>query len=114
MGQLEITDCDFKLGWKPAGPAPCVHEAGSRDAVERPPQPPGGNVEIMRAFVRFRRSLAGHADLARRLDELEQKYDGQFGQVFDALRALMEPPPPEQTLPPRRIGFRGSGAEVSK
>jgi hypothetical protein len=71
------------------------------------------NVEIMRAFVRFRRSLAGHADLARRLDELEQKYDGQFGQVFAALRALMEPPPPEQTLPPRRIGFRGS-AEVSK
>jgi hypothetical protein len=62
------------------------------------------NVEIMRAFVRFRRSLAGHADLARRLDELEQKYDGQFGQVFDALRALMEPPPEAEAPPPRRIG----------
>ena len=62
----------------------------------------------MRAFVRFRRSLAGHADLARRLDELEQKYDGQFGQVFDALRPLMEPPPTEEAPPPQRIGFRGS------
>jgi hypothetical protein len=69
------------------------------------------NVEIMRAFVRFRRSLAGHADLARRLDQLEQKYDGQFGQVFDALRALMVPPPPEEAPPPRRIGFRSSAEQ---
>jgi len=66
------------------------------------------NVEIMRAFVRFRRSLARHADLARRPHELEQKYDSQFGQVFAALRALMDPPPGEEVPPPRRIGFRGS------
>jgi hypothetical protein len=69
------------------------------------------NIEIMRAFVLFRRSLAGHADLARRLDELEQKYDGQFGQVFDALRALMEAPPEAEAPPHRRIGFRGSAQE---
>jgi hypothetical protein len=31
-------------------------------------------------------------DLARRIDELEQKYDGQFSAVFDALRKLMTPP----------------------
>ncbi len=35
------------------------------------------NVEIMRAFVRLRRLLASHADLARKLDELEKKYDEQ-------------------------------------
>lgn len=69
------------------------------------------NIEIMRAFVRFRRSLATHADLARRLDELEQKYDGQFGQVFDALRALMESPPEEEVPQSRRIGFCGSAEE---
>ena len=28
---------------------------------------------------------------ARRLDELEQRYDAQFRSVFDAIRALMEP-----------------------
>src|SRR5262245_33149935 len=32
------------------------------------------NIEIMRAFVRLRQLLASHEDLARRLDELEQKY----------------------------------------
>jgi hypothetical protein len=36
------------------------------------------NIAIMRAFVRLRAMLATHADLARRLNELEQKYDEQF------------------------------------
>jgi hypothetical protein len=41
------------------------------------------NIEIMRAFVRLRRILASHADLARKLDSLEKKYDAQFKVVFD-------------------------------
>jgi len=62
------------------------------------------NVEIMRAFVRMRQLLATHADLAAKLAALEKKYDAQFKVVFDAIRALMEPPPAE---PKRwRIGFR--------
>jgi hypothetical protein len=56
----------------------------------------------MRAFVRLRRLLASHADLSRRLDDLERRYDGQFKVVFDAIRELMQPPEPER----RRIGFR--------
>jgi len=59
------------------------------------------NVEIMRAFVRLRRQLESNAELARRLDELEQKYDQQFRIVFDAIRQLMIPPDP----PRRRLGF---------
>ncbi len=59
------------------------------------------NIEIMRAFVRLRRLLATHADLARKLAELEKKYDAQFRVVFDAIRQLMAPPDP----PRRRIGF---------
>ena len=50
------------------------------------------NIEIMRAFVRLRQLLATHADLARRLDALEKKYDKQFAVVFDAIRKLMAPP----------------------
>jgi hypothetical protein len=50
------------------------------------------NVEIMRAFVRLRGLLATHADLARKLDGLERKYDQQFRVVFDAIRQLMAPP----------------------
>jgi hypothetical protein len=60
------------------------------------------NIEIMRAFVRLRQMLQTNAELARRLDALERKYDGQFRVVFDAIRELMTPPSQEQ----RRIGFR--------
>lgn len=60
------------------------------------------NLEIMRAFVRLRQLLAGNADLARRLDELEDQYDSQFGAVFDAIRQLMAPPAVER----QPLGFR--------
>ena len=60
------------------------------------------NIEIMRAFVRLRQILASHKDLAKKLEELEKKYDAQFKVVFDAIRELMAPSPPQ----PRRIGFR--------
>ena len=60
------------------------------------------NIEIMRAFVRLRRILASHEDLARKLEELEKRYDAQFRAVFDAIRQLMAPP--ERTQ--RSIGFK--------
>jgi len=59
------------------------------------------NIEIMRSFVRLRQMLATHRDLARKLDELEQKYDEQFSIVFDAIRQLMTPPTREM----KKIGF---------
>ena len=59
------------------------------------------NIAIMRTFVLLRRILLSHEDLARKLDALEKRYDEQFKVVFDAIRALMEPPKP----PRRRIGF---------
>jgi len=49
------------------------------------------NIAIMRAFVQLRRLLASHEDLARKLAELERKYDAQFRVVFDAIRPLMAP-----------------------
>jgi len=36
------------------------------------------NVEIIRTFVRLRQMLASNAELSRRLDDLESKYDRQF------------------------------------
>jgi ABC-type uncharacterized transport system fused permease/ATPase subunit len=59
------------------------------------------SVYVVRAFVRMREALATHRGLAQRLNELERKYDSQFRVVFDAIRALMEPP----KTPRRRIGF---------
>jgi hypothetical protein len=62
------------------------------------------NVEIMRTFVKLRQILSSHADLARKLEELEKKYDSQFRVVFDAIRELMSVEPGEDRL----IGFRPS------
>jgi hypothetical protein len=56
----------------------------------------------MRAFVQLRAILSTHADLARKLEELEKNYDAQFRVVFDAIRKLMTPP----ESPPKRIGFQ--------
>ncbi|MDD2805852.1 MAG: ORF6N domain-containing protein [Elusimicrobiales bacterium] len=62
------------------------------------------NVRIMRTFTRLRELLLSHRDLARRLDELEKKYDRQFKGVFDAIKALMEPP--DGPEPKKITGFK--------
>ena len=49
------------------------------------------NVAIMRAFVQLREMLTSHKDLVRRIDEMEEKYDGTFASVFDAIRELASP-----------------------
>lgn len=72
-------------------------------------------IYVVRAFVHLRQAASLHADLTRRLAELEEKtgrlelsHDtfsrntrAQLKQVFDALRELMVPPDP----PKRPIGF---------
>ncbi len=81
-----------------------IHGAGRSHALQRPEQQTGdsGKYSIMRTFVRLRQILATHTELARKLEELEQKYDAQFKEVFEVIRQLMEPP----TEPPRPpIGF---------
>jgi phage regulator Rha-like protein len=59
------------------------------------------NIAIMRAFTQLRRLLATHEDLRRKIEEMEAKYDEQFGIVFEAIRQLLE----EDEKPKRRIGF---------
>jgi phage regulator Rha-like protein len=59
------------------------------------------SVMVVRAFVRLRQMLAANADLARKMDALENKYDKQFKIVFDAIRQLMSPPQSKR----REIGF---------
>lgn len=60
------------------------------------------SIEIIRAFARLREFLLSHKDLARRLDELEDRYDGQFRAVFEAIRQLMAPPEPRKK---GKLGF---------
>jgi len=61
------------------------------------------NIEIMRAFVKLRRILESHKELAEKLEEMEKKYDTQFKIVFDAIRKMMAPVRPEDE---RKIGFK--------
>ncbi len=67
------------------------------------------NVLIMRTFLRLRRLLVTHEDLARKLEELERKYDRQFAVVFEAIRELMAPPDPRG----KQIGFHVKEARVA-
>lgn len=82
------------------------------------------NIEIMRTFVRVRELANTHGDLAKRLNELEEKTEtlafqqdsfahntrAQLKQVFEAIRQLMTPPDP----PKRPIGFVDSGNKAAK
>ena len=61
------------------------------------------NIQIMRAFVQLKRMLATHADLAKKIESLEKKYDSQFRAVFDAIRELMTPQENPKKQP---IGFK--------
>jgi hypothetical protein len=61
------------------------------------------SIQVVRTFVRLREILASHKDLARKLDELEKKYDSQFRLVFEAIRQLMLPAPHPDNK--RKIGF---------
>ena len=80
------------------------HGVAMLSSVLRSPRAVAVNVEIMRAFVRLRRVATSVAELGRKLEELERRYDGRFRIVFDAIRELLSPPEP----PRRRIGFRAS------
>lgn len=47
------------------------------------------SIQIVKAFVKFREILGSQKELAKKIDDLENKYDDQFKQVFEAIRQLM-------------------------
>ena len=59
------------------------------------------NIQIMRAFVSFRKMGYICEEVKKKIEAMEKKYDGQFRVVFNALKKLMEPP----KKPKRTIGF---------
>ena len=59
------------------------------------------NIQIVRTFTKIRKMLLSHKDLKQKIEAMEEKYDGQFKIVFDAIRQLLTPP----EKPKRRIGF---------
>ena len=62
------------------------------------------NIAIMRTFVQLRKTLDSHAELARKLSDLEkrfQNHDEQIQAIFEAIRQLMAPPDKKV----KKIGF---------
>ena len=65
------------------------------------------SIQVVRAFVRLQKLIAGHEELRQKLEELQKKFgehDQQFALVFEAIRQLMAPPKaPDKS---GRIGFQ--------
>jgi hypothetical protein len=65
------------------------------------------NIQIMRAFIGLRRMILYNDDLRRKIEAMENKYDGQFRIVFDAIKELLK----DESRPKKRIGFKVKNAE---
>ena len=90
-----VTNCDHlkRLKFSPGLPNAFTEQGVAMlSSVLRSDRAVLVNIAIMRAFVKLRGMLASHAGLARKLAEMEKKYDAQFRVVFDAIRELMTPP----------------------
>lgn len=102
--QEVVTDCDHLKGLRFSPVLPNVfteHGAIMAASILNSLCAIEASVFVVRAFIRQRRILAAHKDLAQKLESLEDKYDAQFKVVFDAIRQLMASPRTKR----RRIGF---------
>jgi hypothetical protein len=100
-----IANCDHLRKLKFSATRPYVfteHGAVMLASVLNSAQAVETSVQIVRAFIRLREALGAHRELARKLEALERKYDGQFKVVFQALRQIMAPPLAKRS----KIGFR--------
>jgi phage regulator Rha-like protein len=64
------------------------------------------SIAVVRAFIRLREILATHKELARKLEQLEERieeHDQEIVAIFEAIRELMAP----AEKPGKRIGFDG-------
>ncbi len=113
-----VTSCDHLQRLKFSRSLPYAfteHGAIQAANVLASPRAVEMGIYVVCAFVRLKQASVLHADLAKRLTELEEKTEGlamahdtfsrntraQLKQVFDALRELMTPPDP----PKRPLGF---------
>lgn len=65
------------------------------------------NIAIMRTFVYIRRQVVTNIEFNKKLEELESKYDQQFGEVFEALHYLIQKEKTEELHQKRKqIGFK--------
>lgn len=89
-----------KLPWVFTG-----HGALMPASVLKNPVAIEASIRVVRAFVWLREQLIANQELARKLNELEGRvtgHDEAIGNLFEAIRRLIDPPLPENR---RQIGF---------
>ena len=65
------------------------------------------NISMVRAFVILRHYALSHHDLTEKLKKMEDRYNKQFKDVYDALNFLLQKDSQEATQATRkRIGFK--------
>ena len=99
-----VANCDHlkTLKFSPNLPyAFTEHGAVMLAAVLNSPVAVDVSIQIVKTFIRLRELLANNKELAKKIEELEKKYDTQFKIVFDAIRQLMSAPEPKK----KKIGF---------
>jgi ORF6N domain len=104
-----VTHCDHLAGLKfsPALPhAFTEHGAIMAASVLNSERASAVSVQVVRAFVKIRRLLAEHHELAERLEAYEAKSEARFGQVYEALQMLMAEPDEDEDPSKPKIGFR--------
>jgi ORF6N domain len=102
-----VTNCDHLRSLRFSSTRPWAfteHGAIMAATILKSPRAVEMSVFVVRAFVRLRELARNHAELALKLDALEQRvtgHDADLEDMFAALRKLIRPP----RRPRRQIGF---------
>lgn len=99
-----VASCDHLKAVKYSSTLPYAfteHGAVMPASILNSPIAVQSSILVVRAFIKFRETIATHKDLERKIKEMENKYDAQFRVVFEAIRRLLAPPERKK----ERIGF---------
>jgi hypothetical protein len=59
------------------------------------------NITIMRAFVQLRTFIESNKELAKKIEDLETKYDKQFNVIFEVIKQLIN----KKDKPRKEVGY---------
>lgn len=104
--EVEILRCQFGTSrlWGGRRYLPYVfteHGAWMLGNILNSPTAIEASIQVVRSFIRLREMIISHAELSKKLSELEKKYDSQFKDVFKAIEQLMVIP----EIPHKKIGI---------
>jgi len=78
------------------------HGAVMLASVLKSKQAVDASIFVVRAFIKLREFLNSHKELAKKIDELEGKYDKRFQAVFEAIKQLVQ----KENKPRKPFGFQ--------